>query len=245
MSPQHLPAYLPEQLLELAFKHGATAAEVYVSDSRSQPVYFEANRLKQLENLSSEGIALRLWKNNQPGVAVAYGDVEAQILVEKALAISDLNESEEIYLTSQFNHQAQNFSPKTDSELIISQISQAQLISLGEEAIAQWQNTGTRAVYHYGFKQEIPLNYEFFSDAQTYLPKSLERELPILIIHGNNDEVVPCSLSQNFVSTGKDGLPRSQVTLEIVESDHSLGNVVDLIWQKTATFLELDLKVLD
>jgi len=137
MSPQHLPAYLPEQLLELAFKHGATAAEVYVSDSRSQPVYFEANRLKQLENLSSEGIALRLWKNNQPGVAVAYGDVEAQILVEKALAISDLNESEEIYLTSQFNHQAQNFSPKTDSEPIISQISQAQLISLGEEAIAQ------------------------------------------------------------------------------------------------------------
>jgi len=117
---------------------------------------------------------------------------------------------------------------------------------LGEEAIAQWQATGTRAVYHYGFKQEIPLNYEFFSDAQTYLLKSLERELPILIIHGDNDEVVACSLSQNFVSTGlKDGFHRSQVTLEIVESDHSLGNVVDLIWQKTATFLELDLKVLD
>ena len=116
--------------------------------------------------------------------------------------------------------------------------------SLGEEAIAQWQAVGTRAVYHYGFKQEIPLNYEFYSDAQTYLPKSLERELPILIIHGNNDEVVPCSLSRDFVSTAlKNGHHR--IILKIVESDHSLGNVMDLIWQKTATFLELDLKVLD
>jgi PmbA protein len=128
----------PEQLLELALKHGASAAEVYVSNSQSHPVYFEANRLKQLENISSEGIALRLWKNNQPGLAIAYGDLEPLDLVEKALAISALNEPEEIYL----NPQPQNCRPKFEPEIIeIAQTSPEQLtkqlISIGEAAIAQ------------------------------------------------------------------------------------------------------------
>jgi uncharacterized protein len=104
---------------------------------------------------------------------------------------------------------------------------------LGSEAIAQWQTTGSREFYHYGLDQPLPLNYEFLTDAQTYLPKSLDREVPTLIIHGANDEVVPCSLSLDFAKE------RSDVTLEIVESDHSLGNVVDLIWQRTQTFLDL------
>jgi PmbA protein len=38
-----------EQLLELATKAGAEAAEVLESQSLSRPVFFEANRLKQLE----------------------------------------------------------------------------------------------------------------------------------------------------------------------------------------------------
>jgi len=49
-----------EQLLELALKSGAEAAEVYQSRSLSRPVFFEANRLKQLETSQSEGAALRL-----------------------------------------------------------------------------------------------------------------------------------------------------------------------------------------
>lgn len=104
---------------------------------------------------------------------------------------------------------------------------------LGSEAIAQWQTTGTREIYHYGLDQPLPLNYKFLTDAQTYLPKSLDREIPILIIHGANDEVVPCSLSLDFAKE------RSDATLEIVESDHSLGNVVDLIWERTQAFLDL------
>ncbi|HBE30382.1 MAG TPA: peptidase C69, partial [Cyanobacteria bacterium UBA11368] len=36
-----------EQLIELAKKAGAQAAEVYQSRSHTKPVFFEANRLKQ------------------------------------------------------------------------------------------------------------------------------------------------------------------------------------------------------
>ncbi len=89
---------LPEQLLELAARSGADAAEVFQSRSLSRPVFFEANRLKHLESADSEGTALRLWRNGCPGLAVAYGSVEAQALVDRAIALSQLNEPEEVEL---------------------------------------------------------------------------------------------------------------------------------------------------
>jgi PmbA protein len=93
---------LAEQLLDRAAKSGAEAAEVYQARSLSRPVFFEANRLKQLESGQTEGTALRLWRNGCPGLAVAYGSVEPQALVERALALSQLNEPEPIEVGSNF-----------------------------------------------------------------------------------------------------------------------------------------------
>lgn len=101
MGSENLPQEtLAEQLLQLAAKSGAEAAEVYQSRSLSRPVFFEANRLKQLESAQSEGTALRLWRSGRPGLAVAYGQVEAGAMVERALALSQLNEPELIELGS-------------------------------------------------------------------------------------------------------------------------------------------------
>ena len=86
-----------ESLLELASSR-ASHAEVYQVTSQSQPVFFEGNRLKQLESSQSVGTALRLWQNNQPGLAVAYGKIEAELLIEKAIALAQLNEPETIEL---------------------------------------------------------------------------------------------------------------------------------------------------
>ncbi len=96
-SVTHFPSFpmdIAEQLLDLASKAGAEAAEVYQAKSLSRPVFFEANRLKQLESAQSEGIALRLWKDDRPGLAVAYGAVEPQVLVAKSIELSQLNEPE-------------------------------------------------------------------------------------------------------------------------------------------------------
>jgi len=100
MGSENFPETLAEQLLELAAKSGAEAAEVYQSRSLSRPVFFEANRLKQLESAQSEGTALRLWREGRPGLAVAYGPVEPQAIVERALALSQLNTPEPIELGS-------------------------------------------------------------------------------------------------------------------------------------------------
>ncbi|MBE9211929.1 TldD/PmbA family protein [Plectonema cf. radiosum LEGE 06105] len=91
---------LTEQLLEVAMKSGATAAEVYQSRSLSKPVFFEANRLKQLESNQSTGTALRLWYEGRPGLTVANGPVEAHMMVERAIALSKLNQPEKVELTS-------------------------------------------------------------------------------------------------------------------------------------------------
>jgi PmbA protein len=99
MAPyQHPLSTQPEELLELAIKSGASAAEVYQSLSLSRPVFFEANRLKQIETSQASGTVLRLWRNGCPGLTVAYGSVDNQVMVERALALSQLNSPEIVEL---------------------------------------------------------------------------------------------------------------------------------------------------
>ena len=117
-----------ESLLQLASRQGASHAEVYQVTSQSRPVFFEGNRLKQLESSQSVGTALRLWQNNCPGLAVAYGKIEPQRLVEKAIALAKLNQSETIELAPPRN---------AVYDLPGVTLSVAELIELGNRAITQ------------------------------------------------------------------------------------------------------------
>lgn len=87
-----------ELLLDLASRRGISHAEVYQVSSQSQPVFFEGNRLKQLESSQSMGTALRLWQEHRPGLAVAYGKIDPELLIDKAIALSQLNAPEIIDL---------------------------------------------------------------------------------------------------------------------------------------------------
>ncbi|WP_017653805.1 TldD/PmbA family protein [Fortiea contorta] len=118
---------LAEQLLELAIKSGAEAAEVYQSRSLSRPIFFEANRLKQVETSQSEGTVLRLWRNGRPGLTVAYGAVSPQAMVERSLALSQLNQPESADLVGNFQPSYPNLGNSVPIEV---------LINWGKEAIA-------------------------------------------------------------------------------------------------------------
>lgn len=117
-----------ELLLQLASSQGAPHAEVYQVSSQSQPVFFEGNRLKQLESSQSVGTVLRLWQNNRPGLAVAYGTIKPELLVEKAIALAKLNQPETIELA-----------PPRQAvyELGGAKASVPELVKLGEEAITR------------------------------------------------------------------------------------------------------------
>ena len=67
----------PQKLIDLALRRGASHAEVYQSKFKSSSVLFETNNLKSLESSESQGIALRLWKEDAPGLAIAYGEFDS------------------------------------------------------------------------------------------------------------------------------------------------------------------------
>lgn len=110
---------LAEKLIDLALQRGAEAAEVLQSRSRSRPVFFEANRLKQLETSAALGTALRLWVNGQPGLAVAYGNVDPESIIDKALAISALNDAEAIDLVEGNSRQYPDMGQEVPVEQLI------------------------------------------------------------------------------------------------------------------------------
>ncbi len=118
-----------EQLLETALRAGAQAAEVFGLTTLSCPVLFEANRLKQLETRNTQGLALRVWCHNRPGLAVAYGSYEATRLVETAIALSQLNQPEEIELA--------HHNPVTTGQHYGTVTAVPQLIDQGKQVLAQ------------------------------------------------------------------------------------------------------------
>ena len=97
----------------------------------------------------------------------------------------------------------------------------------------QWQDTGRMDIFHYGEQKPLPLAYGFVTDMMQYDDGDLQRSLPTLIIHGVNDDVVPVQVSRGY------GEERSHVRLLEVDSDHSLGDQLETIWQETVQFCEL------
>ena len=117
-----------EKFLQLAKESGVQDSEVYHVQSQSRPIFFEGNRLKQLESSQSEGTALRLWHKGCPGLAVAYGQVAPRILVDKAIAITELNDPQIIELAPA----RRSIHPDTGKRLSVED-----LIDLGRDAIAR------------------------------------------------------------------------------------------------------------
>ena len=107
--------------------------------------------------------------------------------------------------------------------------------SLGKQALLDWQESGVRQFYHYGQRQELPLNYRFVEDAMGYRERDLQRPVATEIVHGRQDCVVPVEVSQTYAGD------RDWVTLHELESDHALGDreSKNAIWEVTQTFCDL------
>lgn len=102
----------------------------------------------------------------------------------------------------------------------------------GEEKMAAWERAGGMAYFHYGEKREMPLAWEFLTDARRYegYPDFAQ---PALIFHGEADDVVPLEGSVEFV--GRHPAAR----LQVMASDHELGDCLDVMWEQTKAFLSL------
>jgi len=96
---------------------------------------------------------------------------------------------------------------------------------LGDAAVQQWRDTGFYPVYHYSEDRELPLHYDFVTDAAQYNDTALTRPVPTLILHGRQDEVIPIKASREYVAH------RPWATLVELDSDHALTDVELEIWE--------------
>jgi pimeloyl-ACP methyl ester carboxylesterase len=108
------------------------------------------------------------------------------------------------------------------------------LDNLGTDQVALWHSSGQRMFYHYGYRQEMQLPYEFLVDALQHDENVLTRPVPTLIIHGEHDEVVPACLSVTYAKN------RPHVQLEVVRSDHALTDQLQFIWAEVLRFAGLE-----
>ncbi|NJR43547.1 MAG: hypothetical protein HC767_13750 [Akkermansiaceae bacterium] len=66
----------------------------------------------------------------------------------------------------------------------------------------------------------------------------LQGEVPTLVLHGRQDEVIPIQASRNFAQS------RAGVKLVELESDHALTDVQEQLWQEIQAFCQLESKPL-
>lgn len=93
-----------------------------------------------------------------------------------------------------------------------------------------WRETGTLMVHHYASGTEQPVGYQLVEDAQQYEDYPLVRQ-PTLILHGDQDTVVPLALSESFVEHSP------QALLRRLHTDHEMTGALDEIGAESDRFL--------
>jgi uncharacterized protein len=102
--------------------------------------------------------------------------------------------------------------------------------SLGAARMERWRASGSMPVYHYADQRERELSYRIIEDAVQY-PDSPTFPQPALLFHGVRDSVVPYDLSVRFAAT------HPHARLVLTNSDHELINALEMIWDRSRSFL--------
>ena len=103
---------------------------------------------------------------------------------------------------------------------------------LGPEGVRRWRERGHLPVHHYQYDEERSLKPDILDDASRHTLDRLDGlAMPMLVIHGSRDDVVPPSGSAEFCAS------HSSATLHVLDADHGLGEVMEEIWELMSEFL--------
>lgn len=105
---------------------------------------------------------------------------------------------------------------------------------LPPERIEQWRRAGSLTFFHYAYNEQRPLHFDFYEDSRRYDPFETAFSQPTLIFQGLGDASVDHATVERFAST------RPNVTLCLLEDDHSLGASLPRMWRDIAACLELE-----
>jgi uncharacterized protein len=101
---------------------------------------------------------------------------------------------------------------------------------VGEGTAAEWQRRGWMPVMHYSTNELEFIGWSLIDDARQY-PPFPEVTMPTLVIHGRRDETVDHHGSLQFAAH------HPNVELELLDSDHSLADAVDVVIARACRFL--------
>jgi pimeloyl-ACP methyl ester carboxylesterase len=100
-----------------------------------------------------------------------------------------------------------------------------------EDMLGQWEREGTIEFSHYGFPGKVLLCYDFHLDGLHYAGQ-IPPPVPVLILHGKDDEVMPIKNSRNYASQYPE-----MVKLVELDSDHGLLDRMDEIWEHVSSLI--------
>lgn len=104
---------------------------------------------------------------------------------------------------------------------------------LTPEREAAWKAQGTLSVMDLERGVEVGVHYRFVEELRSFNSATVHVDIPTLIIHGRQDDVVPVAQSEAFASK------ESQVTLEMFEDGHQLLSEPDTLVARIEEFLLL------
>jgi pimeloyl-ACP methyl ester carboxylesterase len=105
---------------------------------------------------------------------------------------------------------------------------------LAPERVDQWRRLGRLPFFHYGDNIERMLNFAFYEDTFRYNPFDATFQQPTQIFQGIQDASVDPRTVEAFARE------RPNVTLSLLEDDHSLTKSLPRIWDGVSAFLEVE-----
>ncbi len=70
----------------------AEQAEVFCVSSQETPIYFEANKLKQIQTKENTSVTLRIFRDGKLGIAAASGSNNMEALLDMAVETSEFGD---------------------------------------------------------------------------------------------------------------------------------------------------------
>jgi pimeloyl-ACP methyl ester carboxylesterase len=120
---------------------------------------------------------------------------------------------------------AQRFGGVDRSLLLAPALSFSSLAPAAEEP-NKWSGQEVIMMMHYAFDRELPLRHNLEIDGQLYR-ETPAPTVPVTIVHGTSDEVVPVQDSRDYAAEYPD-----LVRLKEVDAGHDLNEHLDFIWQQ-------------
>lgn len=105
--------------------------------------------------------------------------------------------------------------------------------TLGEDGLLEWKRKGWWKFHNYATDREERIHYGLVEDIAAYDSYNTHVDIPVMIYHGQNDDVVSPAQSERFSSE------RNNVRLKLVDSDHTLLDQIDNIWRDMVHFFAL------